>query len=196
MRTRRAIAGTDVGFSLAEVMVAMALLSLVGMLATAGLVRMYATAGRSESAASAQAQLLIAVQRLQREVRYASGVSAPRQAGDWYVEFMTVRYAGPPECVQVRLLVGPKRLERRTWLRGAVPAGGWGVLASEVAAGGAAPFTLIAAGERGSGHQRLSIDLTVAAGTSAERRAALTLVALNTSPDTARDVCTEGRGAP
>jgi prepilin-type N-terminal cleavage/methylation domain-containing protein len=196
MRTRRAAGSADAGFSLAEVMVAMALLSLVGMLAASGLVRMYATVNRSESAAAAQAQLLVALQRLQREVRYASGVSTPRQADDWYVEFMTVRYSGPPECVQVRLLVGPRQLQRRTWPRGTVPAGGWSVVASDVAAGGAAPFTLIAAGDRGSVHQRLAIDLTVAGGTSAERRAAMTLVALNTSPDTAGDVCGEGQAAP
>ena len=51
---------------------------------------MFRTANKTEAVATAQSQISIAFQRLDKEIRYAEGISTPTSSGTgWYVEYVT-----------------------------------------------------------------------------------------------------------
>jgi prepilin-type N-terminal cleavage/methylation domain-containing protein len=72
---------SDRGFSLMEVMVGSAMMSVVMGIATAGFVQMYRATERADSAAQAQANLSDSFGKLDREIRYAYRVNASYQIG-------------------------------------------------------------------------------------------------------------------
>ena len=207
----------DAGVSLAEVMVTMAIMSTMMVLFTGAILQVYRTSTATESLTTAQSQLWIAFQRLDRQLRYASWIATPGQFGTaWYVEF-----AGPAstECRQLRLETAPAGgngvdgqgvLQVIEWTQGhPPPAGGPGqTIASQVVTTGVAPFfeqqsanaTPYASPSSGAvgtdfttDSQRLRIRLTTkaAAGTA---QVDTTFTALNTSRDTpTTNACSEGR---
>ncbi len=193
-RRRDAAGGDDAGVTLIELMVAMTLTSAVLVLFTGAVVQLYGTANRAESIGVAQARLQTALQRLDKEVRYTSDITAAGSVGGaWYVELLTT--VGTPTCIQLRMQDG--RLQRRTWTENqiATTATAWQPLASGVrAAGVAAPFTMLPADATVS-YERLRLRLATDAGAdSAETD--ITFTALNTARDRAASNCTEGRPQP
>ena len=109
----------DRGFSLVEVMVGSAVMSVVMAIATAGFVQMYQAAEASDSAAQAQSNLTDAFAKLDREVRYAYRINPAHQVGTtaYAVEYVVDNGTGPVPllCVQLSLPIGGGALLRRQW---------------------------------------------------------------------------------
>jgi type II secretory pathway pseudopilin PulG len=186
----------DTGVTLLEVVMGMSIMSFVMVAFTAGLLSVVRAAGHGETMAVSRSQLNVAFDRLDRQIRYASGISLPGTAGgDSYVEFQTDG-SGGALCTQLRLNATARRLEQRAWNDGATPGAAWSVLASGVSA--AEPFRRENAGS-GSGVQRLRFVLTTdlpPGSTGPAPQTDITFSALNTSPLTSSDqICAEGRPA-
>jgi prepilin-type N-terminal cleavage/methylation domain-containing protein len=183
----------DAGVTLVEVTVTMSIMAVVMLMFTGGVIQMYRSTHKNESIATAQAQTNIAFLRLDKEIRYATGISTPGLVGtDNYVEYLTTN-TGTAVCTQLRLKVDAKQLQRRSWIQGALP-GDFVPLASSVSS--SAPFTLFQA-DATYNFQRLQLRLTATSGTGGTLTAAetdITFTALNTSLSTSSaTVCTEGR---
>jgi len=177
------------GFGLVEVVVAMSIMAMVCAIFTTAIVQIYRTTSVNESRSIAQAQVGLALLRLDREIRYAWYVGAT-DPGRPYVEYLLVN-ADVQQCVQLRLANG--QLQRRTWTHDeSAPAPtAWSPIASAVTSD--APFTrLDAAGALG--HQQLTVDLTATAS-GVRKHSAITFTALNTDGDTAAgtDPCNDSR---
>lgn len=199
MGTQRRPAPADGGWSLAETVVSMALMSIAGAVFTAGFVQIYQTFNSTQVQAAAQQQLTTAFLRLDREVPYASALSRPAKVGaDWYAEYLTGA-GGTPTCVELRLNTAAGQLQRRTWVNGTsqISPTPWIPLASEVtvavseAGATVAPFTLVPADEDVH-YPRLVV---TAAGTSG-RETESSWPALNAGTDATDSICTEARGTP
>ncbi|MEV8503435.1 type II secretion system protein [Actinoplanes sp. NPDC051475] len=194
MPAERAVALRDAGVSLVELVMTLAIMSIVTALVTASILQMYRSSGRDESLSIEISQLQTAFQQLDRSVRYASGISEPNAAatpgGSWYVEWTAVT-AGATVCTQLRLEGPSGQLQRRTRPPGG-PTGAWATVASELV--GTDPFTLEPASSSTYPHQRLTVNIEVrSAGESAVgRRSEMTFTALNTNLTTAAgSVCTD-----
>lgn len=186
----------DRGFTLIEVVVTMTILSFVMVIFTGGIIQMYTTANKNESVTNAQAQSNILFLRLDRELRYATGISDPGTlGGDPVVEYLTTN-SGTATCTQLRLTTSGKQLKRRQWTQGGTP-GTWLPIASSVT--GSQPFTLLAA-DPTYNFQRLRLRVTAQAGagrTATSAQTDITFTALNTSLSTSSStVCAEGRTTP
>jgi prepilin-type N-terminal cleavage/methylation domain-containing protein len=186
----------DNGFTMIEIVVTMTIMLIVLVLFTSGITQAYSAENRVDAAANSQGQLTIAFQRLDKEVRYAVGISnTGTVAGDQYVEFLT-SFTGTPVCTEVRVHVATQQLQQRTWTQGMSPLvpSAWTQLASNVTS--TAPFTVTQAGST-LNFQRLRILLTVRTGsnaTAATKNSDITFTALNTSLTTSSNtICTEGR---
>ncbi len=184
----------DTGATLMEVVVSMSILSVVMVAFTAGLLSVVRAAGHSETAAVTRSQLNVAFDRLDRQIRYAAGISRPGALPSGsYVEFRTAA-SGTVICTQLRLNPAARRLEQRTWTEGGAVGATWTVLASGVT--GTEPFRKVEAGAA-SEVQRLRISLTAdqpPGSTGPAPRTDVTFNALNTSSLTAGDtICGEGR---
>ena len=206
----------DGGFTLIEVTVTMAVLSAATAIFTAGIVQIHRSVGTSENTAASQTQLRLALLTLDREVRYASGITVPTSTpvhGAWYVEFLATRPGtSQPVCRQLRLDASGV-LQQLSWTPGSPPAAGshGQTLASElVAPGGAVPLpferqtagstpyagpsaTTAPGGAFSPDFQRLRLRLTTRTGTTTAS-SDVTFTALNTSRTTTDpNVCIEGR---
>jgi prepilin-type N-terminal cleavage/methylation domain-containing protein len=183
--------GDDAGVTLLEVMVSMSVMAVVAAIFTAGIVGMYSTANGTEARATAQTQLSLALQRIDKQVRYASGVGREYSAGDdRYVEYLV---AGVTDARCYRLRLSNGRLQQRTWASTAPPpvVWPWATLASGLSS--IHPFRRVDADDA-VGFQRLEVSLTAAAGAGSPAPATrLTFTALNTSRQTVGDPCVEGR---
>jgi prepilin-type N-terminal cleavage/methylation domain-containing protein len=189
----------DSGFTLTEVMVAMSIMAIFLALSTGALLSLYSATNKTQSIADAQQQLGLAFNRLDREIRYSSGISTPGYVGtDPYVEFVST-YTGSPVCTQLRLNLASQRLQQRTWTQGTatVTPTAWTTLASGVSST-AQPFTVNAA-DATLNFQRLAVGVTVTGGgvaASSTRDFSATFTALNTSLNTdSSTACSEGRSA-
>ena len=190
-----AVAGTDRrddrGVTVLEVVVAMSLMLVLVSAVTVGVVTMFRTAGTTALTSTAQSQVSLVVLRLDRQVRYATGISRPRVVGGvQYVEYKFVE-KGRSTCVQLRVTGG--RLQQRTWTSGSTPQSDWATLASGVAT--PQPFTHLDADDQ-IAHQRLTVAVhaTADAGTATRiKHRTVTFTALNTTRDSPADVCGEGR---
>lgn len=187
---------SEAGFTLVEMLVSAGVFSVVLLVFASGMMQMYRSVNKTDALNIAQAQLHLAFQRLDTEIRYASAISEPSAAadahGDWYVEF--VGAAGG--CTQLKLDTARQRLQRRDWPVAAVPGPGWRDLAVGVQVSGP-PFVLTQAGEDPSGHHRLTVTITAVAGRTADttaRQTAVTFTALNSSVDSDRPTaCSDDR---
>jgi type II secretory pathway component PulJ len=170
--------------TLAELMVAMAVTSVVMLVATAGMVQMYRAGNRTDVLSGEMTQLQTAFQALDRSVRYATAISQPNTSpsagGDWYVEWSSLD-GTTTACSQLRLDPSAGLLQRRSE-PAAGQLGAWATVASFLA--GTQPFTLEPASTSGYPHQRLTVDVTVRPATgssSSARRSIFSFTALNTT---------------
>lgn len=200
----RAVRSTvDGGVSLIEVSVAMVIMGIFMGMFFGGIMQVFQSSYHAESAGTAQTQINIMIQRLDKEIRYAAGISTQgQQGGNWYVEYLTTS-GGSAVCTELRVNVAAAQLQTRTWAQGASPLvpTAWIPLASQlyVAAGAPQPFTFKDA-DATYNFQRLYLQLRSDNGTGpgrATRETKLTFSALNTSlGTTSSTVCTEGRAVP
>jgi hypothetical protein len=188
----------DAGITLIEMAISMFVMALFMVAAMSGILALYRTTNLTQSGSEAQQDLTVAFGRLDREVRYASAISAPGLVGaDSYVEFLTT-WSGTPTCTQLRLNRATGELQQRTWDQGgSLPTPtGWARLASGVTAD--TPFTVDDVGSP-KVYQQLALDMTIGAGGAANRatrgyRVAFT--AQNSSSVDTRTTCAEGRALP
>jgi prepilin-type N-terminal cleavage/methylation domain-containing protein len=203
------VCGDDSGFSMIEVVVVMVIMSIVLIIFTTGVTQAFSAESKVDTASSAEGQLLTAFQRLDKEVRYSSGISSPgTQAGDPVVEFLSV-FSGTAICTEVRLHTSTQQLQQRTWTQNTTPLvpGAWQQLAFNVSAATptttgstivtVAPFATIGADSTFQ-FQRLEIAMSSKFGSNANattKQSDITFTALNTTSATSSSTtCTEGRG--
>jgi type II secretory pathway pseudopilin PulG len=176
---------SDAGFTMIDVLVSMSVMVVVLAAATAGITSMYRAANTVDAASEAQAQLGLALQRLDREIRYAEGISDEyRIAGDWYVDFLAVQ-GTKRQCIQLRLSGG--QLAQRTWLYDQIPLQrtDWHPLAAGITS--VRPFDYLPPSDV-LGYQRLTLDLRAGADVNTA-----TFTALNTTRTSRNDYCVAGR---
>ena len=200
----------DAGFSLMEVMVGSAVMSVVMAVATSAFVQMYRTANRTEAGALTETSLMASFSRLDREVRYAYRINAPYQpdANTFAVDYVVPDATSTLLCVQLTQPVSGGALIRTQWPQtstSADPAAiSSGVATSLVsantttAAGGAQvtanPFTVRTTGQDGSNFDRLRINVDSTAGLAdkgATRNYNQQFTALNTQDLTNDLSCTK-----
>lgn len=209
-RPRRFAATGDAGTTLAEVMVAMGLMSVVMVIATSALIQIYHSVNESENSADAQAQVTKAFARLDQEIRYARSISTPAVlGGDNYVEYL-INVDSVDTCVELRLRTSTNELQRRQWTKNATPLAptSWTTLAAVVTSG--APFTTIPADKvtlTGFRFQRLRLTVSAVLGGgsyttgASSRQTDVTFTALNATAGKTNDgvdpnaaTCAEARG--
>jgi hypothetical protein len=184
------------GTTLLELMITVSIMAVVLLMFTGAMIQIYRSVNKNEAIAAARDGINITFGRLDKEIRYAAGISTPGVTGtDEYVEYL-ITNTGDPTCVQLRLHAPSAELQRRSWPQSGTP-GGWTVLASGITA--TSPFTRYpATGD--FAFQRLRIDMTAkrsSGATATKRQSDITFTALNTSPTTSSNsVCTEGRLVP
>jgi prepilin-type N-terminal cleavage/methylation domain-containing protein len=207
-----ATTNNDDGFTMLELIVVLVIMSIVMVIFTTGVTQAFSAEEKVDSAARSGNQLVIAFQRLDKEVRYAAAISTPATVNnpttsksDPVVEWLT-SFTGTSMCTEVRLNAGTSQLQQRTWTSGAsvfTPTP-WQTLAEGITA--TTPFVTIAPNTPDAGgakfqYQRLEIAITSTTGTNQNKSAKfsdVTFTALNTTAATtaatAGGTCNEGRG--
>ena len=198
----------DEGYSLIEVMMAMLCMSILMTLVTSAVIQIYHSVNGVDALSSAQTQVDTTFGRLDKELRYARGISDPGTVGgDPYVEYL-LSVDSVDTCVELRLHTATGELQRRQWTKNQMPLAptGWQTLASSVTA--TAPFTVTPADSKtldGFRYQRLTLNVTSVAGggagqsaaagrAGADRQTDVTFTALNTTAIDNSATCTEARG--
>jgi prepilin-type N-terminal cleavage/methylation domain-containing protein len=208
--TRRLHGRDDKGFTLMEVMVGAALMSVVMAVATSGFVSMYHTADKTEANALTESNLMLSFAKLDREVRYAYRVNPPYMANTntFAVDYVLADNQNVMQCVQLTLPVAGGALIRKQWplaSNSANPAAVTSGVATNLVtankttdAGGATvaanPFTLLASRQGGSDFDRLKINMNSRAGITslgATRNYNLQFNALNTQEPSISLTCTK-----
>jgi type II secretory pathway component PulJ len=193
MRTRP---DDDAGFTLIDMMVAMTLMTIVMAVFTGAIVRMYRVANNVDAKSVAQASINVAMQRLDREVRYAKGISTPYLVNNnQYVDMLSIQRVGAntvQQCIQVRVVSGV--LAQRTWTFQASPLNlsAWVPLANGLTS--ATPFTYRPPNDS-VGYQQLTVALASGSGSSADSNTT-TFIALNSDRTTSQDYCNAARAIP
>jgi type II secretory pathway component PulJ len=185
----------DVGLTLVDVLVSMTIMTVITALFTAGIVQMYRMVNGTDDRSVAQSQVAVALLRLDKDIRYAAGVSVPYTvASNQNVDFLVPK-AGSSTCVQLRVVASTRQLQRRTWVWKANPlnATPWVTLASNVSS--LTPFTYTAPTAEVS-YQRLTVDLKVTTGPTGRtvtKNSKVTYTALNTTTASNNNDCIAGR---
>ncbi len=209
--------GSDSGFSLIELMVAMAIFTIVMTIVFGTMGWVVNSEGQVAAVSQSSAQVNAAFMQLDTEVRYAADINQPgTYGGDYWVEMesdWTVSSLGAPRCTQLEYDTTTGTLQQRTWLLGAsVPSlasAQWEVLATGLStAPQANPFVLVLAAPTlptpgttgvtipvggGATPWRLTVTLASSAGagnTAATSQSSFTMSALNvTGSSTNLNVC-------
>ncbi|MEV8505166.1 hypothetical protein AB0368_10105 [Actinoplanes sp. NPDC051475] len=103
------------GSSLAELLVTMGIMSVVMMLVTGAILEVYRSVQVTDTLTAAQAQLSVAFQRFDRQLRYATWINkpgVPSGSQTWYVEFASQERdpstgLDVDKCRQLRLELKP-----------------------------------------------------------------------------------------
>ena len=183
----------DEGFTLIDLMVAAAVMTIVMAVFTANVVRMYRTSNYLQARSIAQTQIGTAMHRLDGQVRYAVGISEPyTAAGGGQAVDMLVAQKNARTCVQIRAAAGVLTQRSWTYLANPLNLTPWRTLATGLASN--APFDYLPPTDTLS-YQQLAVTLTVGTGTGKDVNAA-TFTALNSDRTTGQDYCAAARGLP
>ena len=198
----------DSGFTLLEVLIGMTILSIFLAIFGGSMINIFTSVNHTQQTADAQSQVNQLFETLDREVRYASGISQPgvNAGGDPVVEFVS-SYTGTPVCTELR--VSPSgTLQQRTWGQNDAPIvpSTPSFLAANVAAdapvhtaaSGAlvyGPFALVPATGTASNQQlEIAINARDTGLNTVVRHFDVTFTALNTATSTSSNsVCSQGR---
>jgi len=180
----------DDGFSLVEILVVLAITSIIGAVFITGVLQLYRTAGAEDDDYATQSQTSQALLRLEKQVRYAYSVGTPHLEGTTpYLEYLVMTPVTPgsatlaKRCVQLRL--NGTGLQTRYWATGSAgTVTSWGQLAGGLVAS-TTPFVRTAP-TPAVNHQLLTVRLAARSGTSV-RTSAMTFTALNTYASTVLD---------
>jgi prepilin-type N-terminal cleavage/methylation domain-containing protein len=178
----RTPAHADDGFSLIELMISMALMSVVTALFTTGIVQVYQAQNFTDDVAETSLQINNAFIRLDADVRYAAGISDPGTAnGSQYVEYLKST-GGTDTCTQLRLTTTGQLQQRTT--TGTQATSSWSVLASQLVS--PSSFARALATDSGNAYQQLALTLTAqpVGKTAQQESSSYSFTALNTSSST------------
>lgn len=195
-RLRRALRDRDereAGMTVTELIVAMGIFTVIVAVFMAGVVVMTRNTARAQAVADAGAAALKVFQRLDKEVRYSSGINAAgpgSTTGTVYVEYLVtaVEAGTTPKCTQWRYSATSRKLELRTWpnVTGASPTA-WRTMATNVrndlSVASQTPFVFTPA-DTVNGKQQLAVRLDIGPGAAGGRKGAQidsVFVARNTS---------------
>jgi type II secretory pathway pseudopilin PulG len=180
----------DAGFTLIDTMVAMTVMTIVMAVFTTSVLQMYRTANSVEARSITQSQISTAMQRLDRQIRYAKGISEPYTIGGIvYVDLLAVQQT-KRQCIQLR--VGNGVLSQRTWTYLANPLDltGWTAIAYGLTT--ATPFDYLPPTDV-LGQQQLTVTLGGGTGSGTDTNT-VTFTALNSDRTTGQDYCSAARG--
>ena len=200
----------DSGVTLIELMVSMTIMAVAMTMFTTAALQMYQAANKTESLSNAQAELNTVFLRLDRLVRYASGISDVKQSGSTYYLGVLVVEAERPVCNAIRLVGAQKKLQIVAWNESdPTNRPPWTTLANDVLGRAVKkpdgtveyvePFTLVEATPTYN-FDRLQLDLTAVVGSGlkgTQTNTSVQITALNTSlASTTPNVCNTYEGRP
>ena len=181
MRAR--LRGED-GVTLVEMVVGMAIMMIFLGIFTVAMVGMSKSESKARSVSDTASQVNVAFLWLDRNVRYASGLTAPgTSSGDFYVELSNTG-SGNQVCTQVRLHVANQQLQQRSWtVSGSsyTNLSSWLPIASNIV-NTTNPFSVAATATGTEVHQQLGISLTSTGGAASNpttTTSSFTLTAVN-----------------
>jgi prepilin-type N-terminal cleavage/methylation domain-containing protein len=134
-------AARDDGFTLLEVLVSMAIMSVVLVVVIGAITQIYSATTRVDTTTYDRDQLTVAFRRLDKEIRYATWMSTPGPVGTrFYLE-----YAVPDgTCRQLKYSGGVLTLS--SWAPAGIPANPMALASNLALISGTAPFSLYAPG--------------------------------------------------
>lgn len=189
----------DDGVTLVEMVVAMGVMLIFLGIFTGAMVMMSKSETKARSVSDTSTQLNVAFLWFDRNVRYASALTAPgASGGNFYVELSNTG-SGNQVCTQVRLNTATDKLERRSWtVTGTSPAyanlTGWLRIASNIT-NTTTPFSVASQATGSEVHQQLGVNLTSTGGPGnalTTSQSSFTLTAVNSpAPGTVSGVCQE-----
>jgi prepilin-type N-terminal cleavage/methylation domain-containing protein len=171
-RIRRiAIRSDDSGFTLVELIVAMAVFAIFLTMLIASVIGITRASSRAQLLTQSSSSVLAVFQNLDRQIRYANAINFPGTgaSGARYVEFRTgsdSSSSGVTTCTQWRFNPTTKTIQSRQWpdVTGATATAWSTKITTVVNLGGATyPFQMIPAAVNGSAMQQLV--LSVSSGT-------------------------------
>jgi prepilin-type N-terminal cleavage/methylation domain-containing protein len=148
---RRRLRGRpDAGYSLVELIVAMGIMSVVLAIVASAVVMMTRNVVTTTNLSSSTDDIRAAFSRLDRQVRYATGINSPTRVGNtWRVEFEGLDGDGASTCRQWRLVTDTDTLQQRSWSAASPPssAPAWISVAGGISNNPTSqpPFTFVAA---------------------------------------------------
>ncbi|WP_314855646.1 prepilin-type N-terminal cleavage/methylation domain-containing protein [uncultured Microbacterium sp.] len=179
----------DGGFTLLEVIVALGIFSVLLSIFVAGVMSLNRLALASRIDAQTSSQTGIAVQTIDKSIRYAEAVNYPGTTGvGAYIEWRTSAASAPSgvtTCTQLRYAPDKGTLAMRSWVAAAAPSTGtWRVILSNVrgTASSTYPFVMIPAGSV-SNYQGLAISVLTGPNESAGTETSATIYAKNSSSE-------------
>ncbi len=180
------VSGRESGFTLAELLVAMAIFTIVMTIVSAALVSAYGSESRVKFLAQGSQQVTNAFQQLDGEVRYAADIEAPyASGGNYFVEFQsdwTISTKGKSQCTALEYDNTNGNLQQHTWLLGSSVPSQWQILASGLAKSVTTnPFTLTATKQA---PWQLAVAITAQQGATEKvppAQSSFSLTAVNTS---------------
>jgi prepilin-type N-terminal cleavage/methylation domain-containing protein len=125
----------DAGFTLVEFVVASAILSTLLTVFLVSVQSMAGSATRVQAVADSATQARQALDRIGRQLAYASAVNTPVLVGqNWYLEYETdaVPNGGLPTCTQWRLVAASDQLQVRSWSQVDNTPSSWTIVARSV----------------------------------------------------------------
>ncbi len=184
----------DQGLSLVEVLISMALFSVVVAVAGAGVVLMVNDLRRTTNQADASDSVRKVFTLLDQQLRAAQAVNMPgRVGGASYLEFQVRELGGVLTCHQWRLVTATSTIQQRSWRSPITSGPAWQSVATGISgpADGSSPFVFLPATVT-QVRQGVTLRLTATKGRSTNggrqqvtQDAGLTLIARNTSMSTA-----------
>ncbi|CAN5305422.1 hypothetical protein BH11ACT3_BH11ACT3_12640 [soil metagenome] len=191
MRTRLKLmrAQRAAGFTLIEVIVAMAIFTVLISVSFVAVTQLTRATTSAQARAQSSSAVLVVFQTIDRQVRYASAINYPgvgSTAGVSYIEFFTAAAStnvGYDVCTQWRYDQTSGVLQMRQWKNGSSPST-FVAKASEIKGSASAsyPFTLLPAVAGGALYQRLQLALQAGGARTADRTSiTTTYVARNSS---------------
>lgn len=179
----------DDGFTLLEVIVALGLFSVLLSIAVAGVMSLNRVALSARVDAQTSSQIGIAVQSVDKSIRYAEAVNYPGTTSSGaYVEWRTSAASAPSgvtTCTQLHYAPDSGTLAMRSWVATASPTTGtWRVILSKMrgTASITYPFVMIPAGSI-SNYQGLAISILTGPNESAGTETSATIYAKNSSSE-------------
>jgi prepilin-type N-terminal cleavage/methylation domain-containing protein len=171
----------DDGFSLIELMISMALMSVVTALFTTGIVQLYRAQNFTDALSESSSQVNNAFLRLDADVRYAAAISDPGPGGgNQYVEYLRSN-TGEDVCTQLRFTAAGQLQQRSNSASKGLTI--WNTLASQLVS--PVSFTRSLASDSGNAYQQLAVTLTTRpSGSGRAESSSFTFTALNTSATT------------